>query len=60
VLNTNPEERLTVAKALEHPWVTGDEAHNAQLVAAARRLREFNARRKFRVQKALITTISHS
>jgi len=46
LLDKNPETRLTVDQALHHPWVAGDTATETSI--AIHRLREFNARRKFK------------
>lgn len=45
----DPQKRLTVYQALEHPWVTGKAAKFAHMDSTQKKLQEFNARRKLKV-----------
>ncbi|CAM9791560.1 unnamed protein product, partial [Discosporangium mesarthrocarpum] len=56
MLTVDPQERITAAQALRHPWVTGKDEVLVQstLDESLGRLRLFNARRKF---KSAITSI---
>jgi serine/threonine protein kinase len=58
LLLVDPEKRLPAAKVLEHPWVAGG-ASAAPLSSVAARLKQFNARRKFRdgVHKVMVTNV---
>jgi len=46
LLDKNPATRLTVEQALDHPWVKGETA--TETTVAINRLKEFNARRRFK------------
>uniref|UniRef100_A0A8B9SWS9 Calcium/calmodulin-dependent protein kinase type IV n=1 Tax=Anas platyrhynchos TaxID=8839 RepID=A0A8B9SWS9_ANAPL len=47
----DPQKRLTVYQALEHPWVTGKAAKFAHMDSTQKKLQEFNARRKLKVMQ---------
>ena len=49
LLHADPSTRPSADEALQHPWVRGDTPRCQHMDAAVRSLREFNARRKFRV-----------
>ncbi|XP_063225037.1 calcium/calmodulin-dependent protein kinase type IV-like [Bacillus rossius redtenbacheri] len=48
LLQAEPGRRPTATQALAHPWVRGETPASTHMAAAVKRLREFNARRKFR------------
>uniref|UniRef100_A0ACB8F2A9 Uncharacterized protein n=1 Tax=Sphaerodactylus townsendi TaxID=933632 RepID=A0ACB8F2A9_9SAUR len=45
----DPQKRLTVQQALQHPWVTGKAAKFAHMDSTQKKLQEFNARRKLKL-----------
>jgi serine/threonine protein kinase len=49
LLQIDPTKRPTAEQASQHPWVKGETTRTLHMVAAIKKLREFNARRKFRV-----------
>lgn len=46
----DPQKRLSVREALQHPWVLGKAARFSHMDTAQRKLQEFNARRKLKVR----------
>ncbi|XP_007443799.2 calcium/calmodulin-dependent protein kinase type IV-like [Python bivittatus] len=53
----DPQKRLTVHQALEHPWVTGKAAKFAHMDSTQKKLQEFNARRKLKAAvKAVVAS----
>ncbi|XP_067008187.2 calcium/calmodulin-dependent protein kinase type IV [Anabrus simplex] len=47
-LQLEPSKRPTASEALDHPWVRGETTRWHHMDSTIERLREFNARRKFR------------
>uniref|UniRef100_A0A4W3GUT8 Calcium/calmodulin-dependent protein kinase type IV n=1 Tax=Callorhinchus milii TaxID=7868 RepID=A0A4W3GUT8_CALMI len=53
----DPQQRLSVHQALQHPWVTGKTANLAHMDNAQKQLQEFNARRKLKAAvKAVVAS----
>uniref|UniRef100_UPI00398F4AC4 calcium/calmodulin-dependent protein kinase type IV-like isoform X1 n=1 Tax=Pristiophorus japonicus TaxID=55135 RepID=UPI00398F4AC4 len=53
----DPQKRLTVHQALQHPWVTGKAANIAHMDNAQKKMQEFNARRKLKAAvKAVVAS----
>ncbi|XP_015277173.1 PREDICTED: calcium/calmodulin-dependent protein kinase type IV-like [Gekko japonicus] len=53
----DPQKRLTVQQALEHPWVMGKAAKFAHMDSTQKKLQEFNARRKLKAaMKAVVAS----
>nr|CAD7266076.1 unnamed protein product [Timema shepardi] len=48
LLQLEPSSRPTASEALEHPWVKGETPRCTNMANVVKRLREFNAKRKFR------------
>lgn len=48
LLDSNPRTRMTSGDALKHPWLVGGKADTNNNDDAAKRLKEFNARRKLK------------
>lgn len=49
LMTVDPEKRPTARQALSCPWVQGNVASDTPLIATQARIREFNAKRKFKV-----------
>ncbi|MGH0125506.1 UNVERIFIED_CONTAM: hypothetical protein FKN15_043356 [Acipenser sinensis] len=54
----DPQRRLSVQQALQHPWVSGKAARFSHMDTTQRKLQEFNARRKLKqaAMKAVVAT----
>ncbi|XP_063311607.1 calcium/calmodulin-dependent protein kinase type IV-like isoform X2 [Pelobates fuscus] len=53
----DPQKRLTVSQALQHPWVQGKAAKLSHMDCTQKKLLEFNARRKLKVaMKAVVAS----
>ncbi|XP_069375797.1 calcium/calmodulin-dependent protein kinase type IV isoform X2 [Paralichthys olivaceus] len=53
----DPQKRLSVREALQHPWVLGKAARFSHMDTTQRKLQEFNARRKLKAaMKAVVAT----
>ncbi|KAJ7993234.1 hypothetical protein DPEC_G00270330 [Dallia pectoralis] len=53
----DPQKRLTVKEALDHPWVLGKAARFSHMDTTQKKLQEFNARRKLKaIMKAVVAT----
>jgi len=48
LMMVDPSKRPTAREALLNPWVQGNVASDVPLVGAQQRIRDFNARRKFK------------
>jgi serine/threonine protein kinase len=49
ILHVDPTKRLDADKILAHTWVIGEKTPRKQLPNVTNKIREFNAKRKFRV-----------
>ena len=49
LLVVDPSKRLNAKQILEHTWVAGDSTPRTELTNVTEKIREFNARRKFKV-----------
>lgn len=49
-MRQSAEERPTATDLLANPWVQGEKTAKHSMVEVAHHLREFNARRKFKVR----------
>lgn len=53
----DPQKRLTVPQALQHPWVTGRGAKVSHMDQTQKKLQEFNAKRKLKAaMKAVVAS----
>jgi calcium/calmodulin-dependent protein kinase IV len=50
LLVIDPMSRLNATQILEHPWVSGDSTPRTELPNVAEKIKEFNAKRRFKVQ----------
>jgi hypothetical protein len=50
-MTVESEKRPTAREALQNPWVQGNVASDVPLTGTQQRIREFNAKRKFKVNK---------
>ena len=48
LLQVNPKKRLTAEQLLAHPWIVGDSTPRKELSTFNDKMKEFNARRKFK------------
>jgi len=53
-MTVDPDKRPTAREALMNPWVQGNVANDVHLTGAQQRIREFNAKRKFKVCDKII------
>lgn len=63
MMTVAPEKRPTAAQALGNPWVMGNTAQDTHLKRTQDRIREFNAKRKFKVGELpiqLLTTHTYN
>ena len=49
LLVIDPMARLNATQILEHPWVSGDSTPRTELHNVTDKIREFNAKRRFKV-----------
>ena len=49
LLVTDPNKRLNADGILKHPWIVGDVTPRKNLPSVTKKIKEMNARRKFRV-----------
>ncbi|XP_014244495.1 calcium/calmodulin-dependent protein kinase type IV-like [Cimex lectularius] len=54
MLSSKPSVRLSAKEALLHPWVNGESTKQTHMEGAVERLKQFNARRKFRVATKVV------
>jgi len=53
-LVVEPSKRLNADQILKHPWVVGDVTPRKNLPSVALKIKEFNARRKFRRAQMMV------
>jgi len=57
-MTVDPDKRPTAREALRNPWVQGNVANDVHLIGTQQRIREFNAKRKFKAAtNAVIATV---
>eukprot|EP01111_Echinosteliopsis_oligospora_P000685 TRINITY_DN1078_c0_g1_i1.p1 TRINITY_DN1078_c0_g1~~TRINITY_DN1078_c0_g1_i1.p1 ORF type:complete len:326 (-),score=93.55 TRINITY_DN1078_c0_g1_i1:85-1017(-) len=56
LLNVDTDARYTAEQALNHPWIMGATATKGDLTPALTKMREFNAKRKFKT--AILATVA--
>uniref|UniRef100_A0A1B6BYC1 Protein kinase domain-containing protein n=1 Tax=Clastoptera arizonana TaxID=38151 RepID=A0A1B6BYC1_9HEMI len=57
MLQPIPSERITISKALDHPWIHGTNVRSTHLTTTHSRIKHFNARRKLKATAhAIIAT----
>ena len=49
LLTKDPANRLNAEQLLSHPWIVGDRTPRKELPNIPQKMKEFNARRKFKV-----------
>lgn len=49
LLIVDPSARLTADQILAHPWITGENTPRTELPNVTEKIREFNAKRRFKV-----------
>lgn len=49
MMTVDPSKRPSATQALHNPWVKGQVAQDTHLQGTQNRIREFNAKRKFKV-----------
>jgi len=49
ILIVDPAKRMDADQILAHPWVVGEKTPRKQLPNVTSKIREFNAKRKFKV-----------
>ena len=56
LLVKEPTSRLDADKLLSHPWIVGEGTPRKELPSVTQQMKEFNARRKFKVIYTLTLT----
>jgi len=54
----DPDKRPTAAEALSNPWVQGNIASDTHLQSTQDRIREFNAKRKFKAAGKAVMAVN--
>lgn len=50
ILVADPKKRLTVDEILSNPWVVGEKTPRKPLLKVTDKIKEYNAKRKFKVK----------